>query len=59
MAKIIINSKMRRTHLWCARNFVNDEKALNSHGKIIIKSLISSGCEVRVDRKINKLFKIN
>jgi len=56
--KIIINAKMRRTSICGAvETLLIDEKALNSHGKIIIKSLISSGCEVRVDNKINKLFK--
>jgi len=56
--KIIINAKMRRTSICGAlETLLIDEKALNSHGKIIIKSLISSGCEVLVDRKINKLFK--
>ena len=56
--KIIINAKMRRTSICGAlETLLIDEKALNSHGKIIIKSLISSGCEVRVDSKINKLFK--
>ena len=35
----------------------NFEKAINSHAKEIIQSLINSGCEVRVDNKINKLFK--
>ena len=34
-----------------------DEKALKSHAKEIIFSLMKSGCEVRVDKKINKLFK--
>ena len=56
--KIIINAKMRRTSICGAlETLLIDEKALNSHGKTIIKSLMSSGCEVRVDRKINKLFK--
>jgi len=56
--KIIINAKMRRTSICGAlETLLIDEKALNSHGKIIINSLISSGCEVRVDKKINKLFK--
>ena len=35
------------------------KKQLNSHAKEIIQSLINSGCEVRVDKKLNKLFKIN
>ncbi len=56
--KIIINAKMRRTSICGAlETLLIDEKVLNSHGKIIIESLISSGCEVRVDSKINKLFK--
>ena len=56
--KIIVNAKMRRTSICGAlETLLINEKALNSHGKIIIKSLISSGCEVRVDKKINKLFK--
>ncbi len=56
--KIIVNAKMRRTSICGAlETLLIDEKALKSHGKIIIQSLISSGCEVRVDKKINKLFK--
>tara|TARA_Y100000768_G_scaffold312258_1_gene246953 strand:+ start:2812 stop:4053 length:1242 start_codon:yes stop_codon:yes gene_type:complete len=56
--KIIINAKMRRTSICGAvETLLIEEKAINSHGKEIINSLISSGCEVRVDNKINKLFK--
>ncbi len=55
--KIIINAKMRRTSICGAlETLLINEKVLKSHGKIIIQSLISSGCEVRVDKKINKLF---
>ncbi len=55
--KIIINAKMRRTSICGAvETLLIDEKAINSHAKEIIKSLINSGCEVRVDNKINKLF---
>ncbi len=55
--KIINNAKMRRTSICGAvETLLIDEKALNSHANIIIKSLISNGCEVRVDKKINKLF---
>ena len=55
--KIIINAKMRRTSICGAlETLLIDEKALKSHGKVIIQTLISSGCEVRVDNKINKLF---
>ena len=55
--KIIVNAKMRRTSICGAlETLLIDEKALKSHGKMIIQTLISSGCEVRVDNKINKLF---
>ena len=58
--KIIINAKMRRTSICgAAETLLIEEKALNSHAKEIINSLITSGCEVRVDNKINKLFKNN
>jgi glutamate-5-semialdehyde dehydrogenase len=56
--KIIVNAKMRRTSICgAAETLLIEEKALNSHAKEIINSLITSGCEVRVDNKINKLFK--
>jgi len=56
--KLIINAKMRRTSICGAvETLLIDEKALNSHAKKIIESLINVGCEVRVDNKINKLFK--
>ncbi|OUV59936.1 MAG: glutamate-5-semialdehyde dehydrogenase [Candidatus Pelagibacter sp. TMED128] len=55
--KIIINAKMRRTSICGAlETLLINETAIKSHGKIIIESLISSGCEVLVDSKINKLF---
>jgi len=56
--KIVINAKMRRTSICGAvETLLIEEKALNTHAKIIINSLINSGCKVRVDRKINRLFK--
>jgi glutamate-5-semialdehyde dehydrogenase len=56
--KIIINAKMRRTSICGAvETLLIEEQALNTHAKKIINSLIDSGCEVRVDNKINKLFK--
>ena len=56
--KLIINAKMRRTSICGAvETLLIDEQALNSHAKKIIQSLINSGCEVRVDSKINRLFK--
>ena len=49
---------MRRTSICGAvETLLIDEKAINSHAKKIIQSLLNSGCEVRVDNKINKLFK--
>ncbi len=56
--KIIINSKMRRTSICGAvETLLIDERVLKSHGIQIINSLMKLGCEVRVDGKINKLFK--
>ena len=56
--KIIINAKMRRTSICGAvETLLIEEKALKTHAKEIINTLIESGCEVRVDDKINKLFK--
>ncbi len=55
--KIIINAKMRRTSICGAvETLLIEDKALKSHAKVIINSLINSGCEVRVDNKINRLF---
>tara|TARA_B100000963_G_C22587733_1_gene653969 strand:- start:65 stop:1306 length:1242 start_codon:yes stop_codon:yes gene_type:complete len=55
--KLIINAKMRRTSICGAvETLLIDEKAINTHAKVVIQSLINSGCEVRVDNKINKLF---
>ena len=55
--KLIINAKMRRTSICGAvETLLIEEKAINSHAKEIIHSLVNSGCEVRVDSKINKLF---
>ncbi len=56
--KIIINAKMRRTSICgAAETILIEEQALKTHAKKIINSLIESGCEVRADNKINKLFK--
>jgi len=55
--KIIINAKMRRTTICGAvETLLINEKILNTHAKEIVNSLINSSCEVRVDKKINKLF---
>ena len=56
--KIIINAKMRRTSICGAvETLLIDERALKSHAKEIINALLKSGCEVRVDSKINRMFK--
>ena len=56
--KIIINAKMRSTSICGAvETLLIEEKALKSHAIEIINSLKKSGCEVRVDNKINKLLK--
>ncbi len=59
MAKnIITNAKMRRTSICGAlETLLIEEKALKTHAIEIINTLRKSGCEVRVDSKINKLFK--
>ncbi len=59
MAKdLIINAKMRRTSICGAvETLLIEERALSSHAKEIINALLNSGCEVRADKKINKLFK--
>ena len=55
--KIIINAKMRRTSICGAvETLLIDERALKSHAKEIINALLKSGCEVRVDSKINRMF---
>tara|TARA_B100001113_G_scaffold298094_1_gene256094 strand:- start:270 stop:836 length:567 start_codon:yes stop_codon:yes gene_type:complete len=56
--KLIINAKMRRTSICGAlETLLIDENALNSHTKEIVESLMEHGCEVRVDKKINNIFK--
>ena len=48
---------MRRTSICGAvETLLIDENALKSHAKEIVNSLIRSGCEVRADSKVNKLF---
>ena len=55
--KIVINAKMRRTSICgAAETLLIQETALRSHALPIINGLISSGCKVIVDKKINKIF---
>jgi len=56
--KLVLNSKLRRTSICGAlETLLIQESAIKSHGIPIIESLIEKGCEVRVDKKINKIFK--
>ncbi len=55
---LVVNAKMRRTSICGAvETLLLEEKALKSHAKEIISALLKSGCEVRADIKVNKLFK--
>ena len=56
-SNIVLNAKMRRTSICGAvETLLINSKCLKSHAVPIIKKLISSGCEVLVDKKINSLF---
>jgi len=57
-SEIVLNAKMRRTSICGAvETVLINEKVLKTHAVPIIKKLISSGCKVLVDKKINKYFK--
>jgi len=56
--KIVANAKMRRTSICGAvETLLIDSKTIKKNGFPIINKLISLGCEVVVDKKINKVFK--
>jgi glutamate-5-semialdehyde dehydrogenase len=56
--KIIANAKMRRTTICGAvETLLIDSSSLKRHALPIIDKLISLGCEIVVDKKINQLFK--
>ena len=58
--KVILNAKMRRTSICGAlETLLINEKILKNKGVKVINSLIKNGCEVIVDKKINKLFNNN
>ncbi len=58
--RIILNAKMRRTSICGAlETLLINEKILKSKGVKVINSLIDNGCEVIVDKKINKIFNYN
>ena len=56
--KIVANAKMRRTSICGAvETLLIDSKALKKHSPPIINKLVSLGCEIVLDKKINQLFK--
>ena len=56
--KIVLNSKMRRTSICgAAETLLIDTQCIRSHAVPIINELISEGCEIVADKKINKIFK--
>ena len=56
--KIVANAKMRRTSICGAvETLLIDSKSLKKHTVPIINKLVSLGCEVVVDKKINQIFK--
>ena len=58
--KVILNAKMRRTSICGAlETLLINEKILKTKGIKVINSLIDNGCDVVVDKKINKLFNNN
>ena len=58
--KIVLNAKMRRTSICgAAETLLIDTKCIKTHAPEIIRALILSGCEIVVDKKINKLFRNN
>ena len=57
-SKIILNAKMRRTSICGAvETVLIDSRCLKTHAVQVINKLLSVGCSVLVDKKINKLFK--
>jgi len=56
--KIVANAKMRRTSICGAvETLLIDSKSLKKHTVPIINKLVSLGCEIVVDKKINQIFK--
>ena len=56
--KLVANAKMRRTSICGAvETLLLDSRSLQKHVRPIIDKLLSLGCEIIVDKKINKIFK--
>ena len=56
-SKIVVNAKLRRTSICGAvETLLINTKSLKTHGVPIINKLLSKGCKIIVDKKINKIF---
>jgi glutamate-5-semialdehyde dehydrogenase len=56
--KVVVNAKMRRTSICgAAETILINSECIKSHAIPIINALISAGCSVVVDKKINSFFK--
>ena len=56
--KLVANAKMRRTSICGAvETLLIDSRSIKKHGVSIINKLVSLGCEIVVDKKINQIFK--
>jgi glutamate-5-semialdehyde dehydrogenase len=56
--KLVTNAKMRRTSICGAvETLLIDSRSIKKHGVSIINKLVSLGCEIVVDKKINQIFK--
>ncbi len=56
--KIVLNAKMRRTSVCgAAETLLVDKRCIKSHAPLMIKELLFLGCEIVVDKEINKIFK--
>ena len=56
-SKIVVNAKLRRTSICGAvETLLINTKSLKTHGVPIINKLLSKGCQIIVDKKINKIF---
>ncbi len=57
--KIVLNSKLRRTSICGAlETLLINERAIRSHGIPLINELKKRGCEILVDKNINKHLKV-
>jgi len=56
--KLVADAKMRRTSICGAvETLLIDSKSIKKHGIPIINKLVSLGCKIFVDKKINQIFK--